>query len=100
VIAIGLPLDYIAVGPVFPTGTKATGYVEVGLALVRRARESVVAAAAGTEPMPVVAIGGITLERAQAVIAAGAAAVAVISDLLAGADPAARVRAYLTALSR
>ena len=65
-VALGLtqPLDYLAVGPVFPTGTKDTGYAEVGLDLVRRAREA--AAASGTPggPVPVVAIGGITLERA------------------------------------
>jgi len=46
-----------------------------------------------------VAIGGITLARAPEAIAAGAASVAVISDLLTGGDPAARVRAFLDALS-
>ncbi len=100
--AVGQPIDYIAVGPVFPTGTKDTGYVQVGLGLVRRAREAsgAAAAAVGGRPRPVVAIGGITLERAPAVIDAGADSVAVISDLLAGGDPAGRVRAYLAALTR
>jgi len=99
--AVGQPVDYIAVGPVFPTGTKNTGYAPVGLGLVRRAREAVGAAAAGGgQPRPVVAIGGITLERAPAIIDAGADSVAVISDLLAGGDPAGRVRAYLAALTR
>jgi thiamine-phosphate pyrophosphorylase len=46
-----------------------------------------------------VAIGGITLERAAGVIGAGAAAVAVISDLLSTGDPETRVREYLRALS-
>jgi thiamine monophosphate synthase len=48
--------------------------------------------------LPVVAIGGITLETAPEVLEAGAAAVAVISDLLVGGDPARRVEAYLRAL--
>jgi thiamine-phosphate pyrophosphorylase len=46
-----------------------------------------------------VAIGGITLDRARAVIDAGAASVAVISDLLAGGNPEARVRQYLARLA-
>jgi thiamine-phosphate pyrophosphorylase len=64
----------------------------VGLAGVRQAAGH--ARAAGRR---LVAIGGITLERAPAVIDAGADAVAVISDLLSG-DPAARCRQYLKAL--
>ena len=82
--------DYLAVGPIFGTNTKATGYDARGLDLVR--------AAAG-RGKPVVGIGGITLERAASVIQAGAAAVAVISDVLAGGDPEARTRDYLRALS-
>jgi thiamine-phosphate pyrophosphorylase len=50
--------------------------------------------------LPLVAIGGITLERAEAVLQQGAAAVAVIGDLLVTNDPAARVRAYWSRLSR
>jgi thiamine-phosphate pyrophosphorylase len=85
------PLTYVAVGPVFATSTKATGYAAVGLEAVR-------ATARRRPARQVVAIGGITLERAPAVLDAGAAAVAVIGDLLAGDDPAARVRAYVEAL--
>lgn len=85
------PLTYVAVGPVFATSTKQTGHAPVGLEAVR-------AAAVRRPARPVVAIGGITLERAPAVVAAGAAAVAVIGDLLVGGDPAARVRAYVEAL--
>jgi thiamine-phosphate pyrophosphorylase len=48
--------------------------------------------------LPVVAIGGITLESAAAVIAAGASAVAVISDLVEHGDPAGRVAAFVRAL--
>ncbi len=86
------PVSYIAVGPVFTTRTKATGETEVGLELVRRAAKR-----AGGRP--VVAIGGITLARAAAVIEAGASTVAVIADLLAGGPPDARVRAYVAALA-
>jgi len=48
----------------------------------------------------VVAIGGITLERASDVLGAGATSVAVISDILVGNDPAARTRAFLERLAR
>ena len=83
--------DYLAVGPVFGTRTKATGYEAVGLDLVRHA----VAAGGGK---PVVAIGGITLDTAARLIAAGASSVAVISDLLATGDAEARVREYVLLL--
>jgi thiamine-phosphate pyrophosphorylase len=85
--ALHQPISYLAVGPVFGTATKETGYAPVGLDLIRYA-----VAQGGT--IPVVAIGGIDRQRAPEVLAAGAAAVAVISDLIAS-DPAARVRAYL-----
>lgn len=90
--AKGRPLAYVAVGPVHATPTKDTGYGPVGLALVR--------AAARTAAVPVVAIGGITLERAPEVLAAGASTVAVIGDLLAGGTPTARVRAYVDGLAK
>lgn len=96
--AVARPADYIAVGPVFGTGTKDTGYDAVGLELVREARRTV-EASDGPRARPVVAIGGITLERAPEVLAAGADSVAVISDLLATGDPEGRVRAYLDGLA-
>jgi thiamine-phosphate pyrophosphorylase len=86
--ALQTTATYLAVGPVFETSTKETGYRAVGLDLVRYA--------AG-RGKPVVAIGGITAARAPDVLAAGAAAVAVISALLTG-DPGARVREYLGVL--
>lgn len=91
--AVRQPLSYLAVGPVYPTRTKDTGHAAVGLEAVRRAR-----GVAGDRP--VVAIGGITLATAPDVIAAGAASVAVIADLLVGGDPARRVREYVDALGR
>jgi len=92
--AIHEPVTYLAVGPVFGTATKDTGYSAIGLPLVRDAARRAAAAR-----VPLVAIGGITLDRATEVIAAGAASVAVIGDLLATGDPEARVREYLTRLA-
>lgn len=90
--ALSEPVSYVAVGPVFGTSTKDTGYAAVGVELVR-------AAAGRAGGMPIVAIGGITLERAPTLIEAGASGVAVIGDLLAGGDPAARVASYLARLA-
>ena len=94
--AASMAVDYIAVGPVFGTSTKDTGYREVGTALVAAVADILQAA---DSAKPVVAIGGITLERAREVIDAGAASVAVISDLLSTGNPEARVKEYLRALS-
>ena len=91
--ALDEPISYVAIGPVFETSTKTTGCRPLGLDGVREAADR-----ARRRGVPVVAIGGITLERAAAVVAAGASAVAVISDLLVDADPARRVRAYLDRL--
>jgi thiamine-phosphate pyrophosphorylase len=91
--ATGEPISYLAVGPVFGTQTKDTAYAAVGLELVSRA-----ARLAGT--IPVVAIGGITIETAESALQAGAASVAVIGDLVAQGNPQGRVAAYLQRLER
>ena len=91
--ALHEPITYLAVGPVFGTSTKETGYTPVGLELVATAAKLV------GDLVPIVAIGGITLERAPEVVKAGAECVAVIGDLVASGDPSSRVRAYLTALA-
>ena len=88
------PVSYIAIGPVFGTDTKATGYNSLGVEPVRRAAHR-----AREREMPLVAIGGVTLETAADLIRAGATTVAVISDLVAAGDPAVRVRAYLARLT-
>jgi thiamine-phosphate pyrophosphorylase len=82
--------SYLAVGPIFHTDTKQTGYTPRGVDLVRYA--------AG-RGLPVVAIGGITLARVPQVIGAGASAVAVITDLLAGDDPESRAREFVAAIA-
>ena len=84
--------DYIAVGPIFETRTKSDPEPIVGMELVRQAR-------AMTEK-PIVAIGGITLERASDVIAAGADSVAVISDILLAQDSAERAAKYISILEK
>ena len=91
--AVAEPVSYVAIGPVFGTVSKETGYEAIGLGTVREA-----AVVARAKKLPLVAIGGITLERAPAVVEAGADAVAVISDLLATGNPEARVKALLAAL--
>jgi thiamine-phosphate pyrophosphorylase len=91
--AVDQPVSYVAVGPVFGTATKATGYEAIGLARVREA-----ARRTGACGLPLVAIGGITLDNARSVVEAGAASVAVISDLLSTGDPERRVREFLTRL--
>jgi thiamine-phosphate pyrophosphorylase len=82
-----LPVDYVAIGPVYATATKENPDPVVGLEGVRAAREVVT--------QPLVAIGGITLARAPEVIAAGADVLAVVSDLFVGASIEARVREYV-----
>lgn len=79
--------DYIAVGPIFPTASKENPDPVVGLALLREVRK--------LTTRPLVAIGGITLERAADVFRAGADSVAVIRDLICAADPARRAQEYL-----
>ena len=92
--AIREPITYLAVGPVFGTRTKDTGYSAVGLELVATAARL-------AAPTPIVAIGGITLDNARSVIDAGAASVAVIGDLLAPrTTPQGQVQAYLRRLAQ
>ena len=74
-IAARLPVDYIAIGPIFNTSSKENPDPLVGLDGLRRVSEVVA-------PLPLVAIGGITLETAHEVIAAGADSIASISLLL------------------
>lgn len=90
--AVEAPVSYLAVGPMFDTRTKATGYDAAGMPLLQDA-----VAVARARGLPVVAIGGVTLERAPALIDAGAASVCVITDLLTQ-DPEARAREFIRQL--
>jgi thiamine-phosphate pyrophosphorylase len=83
--------DYIAVGPVFATRTKANPDPVVGTDFLRKVRP--------LTDKPIVAIGGITIENAASVIDAGADSVAVISDILGAPDPGRRARRYVNLLA-
>lgn len=74
--AARLPLDYLAIGPIFPTDTKESANPAVGLAGLAAARRA-------ASRIPLVAIGGINATNRDQVVAAGAHAVAVISDIWA-----------------
>jgi thiamine-phosphate pyrophosphorylase len=83
--------DYVAVGPIFATGSKRGALPPRGLAAVEAARRRT--------PLPLVAIGGITLETASAVRAAGADSVAIIAALVRAPDVVAATRRVLAAVS-
>jgi thiamine-phosphate pyrophosphorylase len=78
--------DYIGFGPMFATGTKDTGYAPRSLNALRGIRQVVA--------LPILAIGGITLENVAEVIAAGATAPAVISAVVRAADITAAAAAF------
>lgn len=78
--------DYVAVGSMFPTGSKP-GFQLVGPELLRRVRPQIT--------VPLVAIGGITVDNVAEVVRAGADAVAVISAVCAAPDPAAAARSFI-----
>ena len=80
IAAARLPVDYIAVGPIFKTASKENPDPVVGLEGLRRVREAV-------GSIPLVAIGGVTRENSPSVLDAGADSVAVISALLSLKGP-------------
>lgn len=85
-VAIHQGADYIAVGPVYPTPTKA-GRPAIGTGLL--------SSVAGLSDRPFVAVGGIDLENAPAVIGAGARAIAVVRAVYDASDPAEAARRLL-----
>jgi thiamine-phosphate pyrophosphorylase len=85
--ADGLPVDYVAIGPVFQTSTKENPDAVVGLEAIAATRRQT--------SKPLVAIGGVTLLSAGSVIQAGADSVAVISDLFSTGDIAERTREFI-----
>jgi thiamine-phosphate pyrophosphorylase len=80
--------DYIALGPIFPTTLKSMRFAPQGIAKITEWKKRI-------GDIPLVAIGGIKLEQAPAIFAAGADSIAVVSDVTQNADPDARVRAWL-----
>lgn len=86
------PMDYLAIGPVYPTTTKQTSKTPIGPEGVRRLR-----AQAGPDAV-LVAAAGITLATAQAVLEAGASVVAVSAGIFHAAEPATEFRRWLQQL--
>jgi thiamine-phosphate pyrophosphorylase len=80
--------DYIALGPIFPTTLKSMRFAPQGIAKITEWKNRI-------GKLPLVAIGGIKLEQAPAIFAAGADSIAVVSDVTQHAEPDARVRAWL-----
>ena len=85
------PADYVAVGPVFPTSTKENHEPVVGIDLIMAARR--------LTTKPLVAIGGLTLDRVPEVFQAGADCVAVARDLAVSSDPRKRAQEFLAVCS-
>jgi thiamine-phosphate pyrophosphorylase len=85
-------VDYLSIGPVYPTRTKQTSKAPIGMEGVRRLREE-----AGPGPV-LVAVGGITLATAAEALAAGATVVAVAGAIFRQPEPAAEFRRWLAEL--
>jgi thiamine-phosphate pyrophosphorylase len=88
--ARGLAPDYVALGPIYPTLLKAMPWAPQGLERIRAWKRRI-------GGLPLVAIGGLTVERLAGVFAAGADAAAVVTDILRHADPELRTRQWLAA---
>ena len=80
--------DYIALGPIFPTTLKSMRFAPQGIPKITEWKKRIGA-------IPLVAIGGIKLEQAREIFAAGADSIAVVSDVTQNPEPDARVRAWL-----
>ena len=80
--------DYIALGPIFPTTLKSMRFAPQGIPKIAEWKQRI-------GNIPLVAIGGIKLEQAAEIFAAGADSIAVVSDVTQNPDPDARVRAWL-----
>ena len=86
--ALAAQPDYVALGPIFPTTLKSMRFAPQGIPKITTWKQRV-------GNIPLVAIGGIKLEQAEEIFAAGADSIAVVSDVTQNADPDARVRAWL-----
>jgi thiamine-phosphate pyrophosphorylase len=86
--ALAYKPDYIALGPIYETTLKSMRFAPQGIERITAWKLLI-----GT--IPLVAIGGIKLEQAELIFAAGADSIAVVSDVTQNADPDARVRAWL-----
>jgi thiamine-phosphate pyrophosphorylase len=90
--ALSLKPDYVALGPIYPTLLKVMPWAPQGLERLAEWKQR-----AGS--IPLVAIGGLTVERLPGVFAAGADVAAVVTDIVRSADPEARTREWLAVAS-
>jgi thiamine-phosphate pyrophosphorylase len=88
--ALSFDPDYVALGPIYPTTLKSMAFAPQGLARIGEWKRLIGA-------RPLVAIGGVSLERAPLCLAAGADSAAVVTDITLNADPEGRARAWLAA---
>jgi len=88
--ALALRPDYVALGPIYPTLLKVMPWQPQGLARLGEWKRRI-------GPLPLVAIGGLTLERVPGVFAAGADVAAVVTDIVRAAQPEERTRQWLAA---
>jgi thiamine-phosphate pyrophosphorylase len=91
--ALALKPDYVALGPIYPTILKAMAFPPQGLERIGEWKRRVGA-------IPLVAIGGLTVERAKLCLAAGADIVSVVTDITLNADPEARAKQWIAATRR
>jgi thiamine-phosphate pyrophosphorylase len=91
-LALAVLPDYVALGPIYETKLKAMQWAPQGLARLGEWKARI--------KCPLVAIAGITIERADGVMAAGADSCAVVTDFITHADPEARVRQWLAWAAR
>lgn len=90
--ALACSPDYVALGPIYPTTLKVMPWAPQGLARISEWQRRIA-------PVPLVAIGGLTVERLPGVFRAGADSAAVVSDVLLHPAPEARAREWLQATS-
>jgi thiamine-phosphate pyrophosphorylase len=88
--ALSFDPDYVALGPIYPTILKAMGFAPQGLERIGEWKRRIGA-------IPLVAIGGLNVERAKQCLAAGADIVSVVTDIALNADPEARAREWVAA---
>jgi thiamine-phosphate pyrophosphorylase len=88
--ALALSPDYVALGPIYPTLLKVMPWAPQGLARIGAWKRRI-------GELPLVAVGGLTLERLPGVFAAGADVAAVVTDIVRAAQPEARARQWLAA---
>jgi thiamine-phosphate pyrophosphorylase len=88
--ALALAPDYVALGPIYPTMLKQMAFAPQGLDKIALWKKRIGA-------IPLVAIGGLTPERARAALGAGADSACVVTDILRAPDPEARTREWIAA---